>query len=182
MTKSPPSHSLVSTHMLGHSVVTRTECTMKPLRGSIVAHWGPQHSLMGLPTFPGPGVTPVSHRWCDSCHSPPPDPAVTSSPLSRPWSPSDVPAVPCPPCLQEGSLFLCSLILGHGRQRSLAEPAACPLGFGGAMATPGDGGRAGDDMEGTSSLWAARVGHVDVGRNWGVWDGRWGTQERVMMW
>lgn len=108
-----------------------------------------------------------------SLHFPLPAPAVISSPLTQSCSAH----VPLPK--EGGTLFLCSLVPGYSHQHSLAESAQCPLGFGGAMATPGSGSRAEGDVEVTSPLWATRMGHVDVGQEPGGWDGRGGTQKMV---
>lgn len=73
------------------------------------------------------------------------------------------------PLVHRREMLLCSPVPGHSRQQNLH-----PLGFRGAMATPGGGSRAGGNAEGTFPLHAARVGHVDAGQEPGGRDGKGG--------
>lgn len=142
----------------------------------MASHWGP-------PAQPG-GVTHLPQLSCHLCHTdgltgviplPSPDPAVILSLLTQPWSPSDVPTVPVCPCAQEGDV----VPLLSASSTAWQNLPRVPSGLGVPWPPPGGGSRAGGDMEGPSPLWAARVGHVDVGQKLGGWDGTGGIKERV---
>lgn len=125
LTKSSPGHGLASTDTLSHRAGTCTEHPVKPLRGSMASHWGPSAQPSGVTHLPQlschlghtDGLTSVTPH-------PSPDPAVILSPLTRPWSPSDIPTVPMCPCPQEGDIVP---LLSHPRSHPPAQPGrTCP--------------------------------------------------------